>query len=159
MIKNHRSIIGTSVLHFDDGSLLAVLRDVIIDPDTGKIEAFWVKPLSLPIANAVIQSQDIVEWKKNIYLKNESVIADPADIIKVTDKKDASLVTFEEAKEGIVKMLAQRQKNKMIQDYVKSLRKEAKIVYPESAKLVDEGKNATKSDEPNIVKEPPDVNS
>ena len=85
MIKFYSTIIGTPVLNFDDGSLLAVLQDVVVDPETGKIEAFWVKPLALSISDAIIQSSDIAEWKKNIYVKNESVISDPAEIIKITE--------------------------------------------------------------------------
>ena len=85
MIKEYQSIIGTPILHFEQGGLLALLKDIIIDPDTGRVEAFWVKPLTLPMGNAVLQSQDIVEWKKNIYIKDDSVISDPADIIKVTE--------------------------------------------------------------------------
>jgi len=85
MVKEYSSIIGTPVLHYEDGALLAAVQDVIVDTDTGKIEGVWVKPLTLPIADAVIQVQDITEWKKNIYIKNESVISEPADIIKITD--------------------------------------------------------------------------
>jgi len=85
VIKNYKSIIGTPILDFDDGNILATVRDIVIDPDTGKIEAFWVKPLTVPIFDAVIQSQDIVEWKKNIYVKDDSVISDPADIIKISN--------------------------------------------------------------------------
>ncbi|MBU0577321.1 PRC-barrel domain-containing protein [Patescibacteria group bacterium] len=85
MINDYKSIIGTPILDFDDGNPLAMLKDVIIDPDTGKIEAFWVKPLTILASDAVIQSQDIVEWKKNIYVKDDSVIADPADIIRISD--------------------------------------------------------------------------
>jgi sporulation protein YlmC with PRC-barrel domain len=85
MIKHYSSIIGTPVLNFDDGSLLAVIEDIIVDPETGKIEAFWVKPLTLAISDAIIQSQDIVEWKKNVYVKNESFISDPAEIIKISE--------------------------------------------------------------------------
>ncbi len=85
MIKEYQSIIGTPILHFEEGSLLALLKDVVIDTDTGKIEAFWVKPATILTANAVIQSQDIVEWKKNIYIRNNSVISDPADIIRISD--------------------------------------------------------------------------
>lgn len=85
MIKEYKNIIGIPVINFEEGAPLAFIKDVIIDSDTGKIEAFWVKPLTVPMLNAVIQSHDIVEWKKNIYIKNDSVIADPADIIKISD--------------------------------------------------------------------------
>ena len=85
MIKEYQSIIGTPILHFEEGGLLALLKDVVINPDNGKIEAFWVKPAIALTANAVIQSNDIVEWKKNIYIRNDSVISDPADIIRISD--------------------------------------------------------------------------
>ena len=85
MTKEYRSIIGTPVLHFDDGSLVAIIRDIIVDPDTGKVEAFWVKPMGLPLRHAVLQSQDIVEWKKNVYVKDESAIAEAGDIIRIAD--------------------------------------------------------------------------
>jgi len=85
VIKEYTSIIGATILHFDEGTLLAFVRDIVADPDTGKIEAFWVKPLTVPINNAVIQSQDILEWKKNIYIRNDSVISEPADIIRISD--------------------------------------------------------------------------
>ncbi len=85
MTKEYRSIIGTPVFHFDDGSLLAIIKDIIIDPDTGKVEAFWVKPMALPLKHAVLQSQDIVEWKKNVYVKDDSAIAEAGEIIRIVD--------------------------------------------------------------------------
>jgi len=85
MVKEYRSIIGTPILHFEDGELLAALQDVIVDTETGKIEGIWVKPLTLPVPDAVLQTQDIIEWKKNIYIKNESVISEALDIIKISD--------------------------------------------------------------------------
>ena len=85
MIRDYRKIIGNRVVHHDDGTVLALVQDIVIHPDTGKVEAFWVKPLFFPISNAILQSGLILEWKKNIYVRDESVIADPADIIKITE--------------------------------------------------------------------------
>jgi len=85
MIRSYRQIVGNPILSHEDGVLLALIQDVIIHPDTGKIEAFWVKPLTLPIKNAVLQSSSILEWKKNIYIKDEREIAEPEDIIKISE--------------------------------------------------------------------------
>lgn len=85
MIKKYSAITGSPILHFDDGSLLGMIKDPIIDPATGKIEAFWVKALTLPNPDAVLQVQNIVEWKKNVYVKDDGAFADPADIIKISE--------------------------------------------------------------------------
>lgn len=85
MIQSYRQIIGAPVVDHEDGALLALVQDIIVHPDTGKIEAFWVKPLTLPIKNAVIQSNSILEWKKNIYIDGENEITDPEDIIKISE--------------------------------------------------------------------------
>lgn len=85
MIKNYKAIIGTKIIEYDSGNVIALLKDIIVNPDNGMLEGFWVKPLTIPISDAIIQSQDIIEWKKNIYIKDESVISDPADIISISD--------------------------------------------------------------------------
>ncbi|MFH1012268.1 MAG: PRC-barrel domain-containing protein [Candidatus Peregrinibacteria bacterium] len=85
MIKRYRDIVGTPVLHFENGSLLGVIKDVIIHPDTGKLEGLWVKPARHLFSYGVVQSQDIVEWKKNCYLKNEGAIAEAGDLIKIAE--------------------------------------------------------------------------
>ncbi len=85
MIKEAQSLVGSKVLHFDSGEPLAILNLPIINPDTGIIEAFWVKPFRFGTGNAIIQVGNIVEFKKNIYIKSENVIADPADIIRLSN--------------------------------------------------------------------------
>lgn len=85
MIREYRQIIGTPVLQQDDGNPLAVLNDIIIDPDSGKVMAFWVKPVNIPLSNAIIETDSILEWKKNIYLQDERQIMDPSDIIRISE--------------------------------------------------------------------------
>ncbi len=84
MIRSYPQIIGSSFADFDEGRVLALLRDVVIDPETGKIAAFWVKPTDRLFSNQIIQTQDILEWKKKIYVRNPSVLAEPEDLIKVS---------------------------------------------------------------------------
>ena len=51
-------------------------------------------------------------------------------IIKVTDHKDAGVKTFDQAKNDIIEMLTQQQKEQLIIEYVDSLKTNANIVYP-----------------------------
>jgi peptidyl-prolyl cis-trans isomerase C len=51
-------------------------------------------------------------------------------LIKVTDRKGASLVSFEQAKDSIINDLTQKQQTEFTKKYVESLKVEANIVYP-----------------------------
>lgn len=50
-------------------------------------------------------------------------------IIKVTDRKEAKTVPFEQAKDGIVERLKQGKQRELVRDYVNSLKAKASIVY------------------------------
>jgi len=51
-------------------------------------------------------------------------------IIKVTDRKEASLKSFDDAKDGIIKNLENNKKGEIAKQYIESLKAEANIVYP-----------------------------
>jgi peptidyl-prolyl cis-trans isomerase C len=51
-------------------------------------------------------------------------------IIKVTDRKDAHVVSFEQAKDGIIKELTEKKQLDFAEKYIDSLKAQAKIVYP-----------------------------
>lgn len=85
MIREAKSLVGAKVLEFDSGDLLALLDLPIVNPDTGVLEAFWVRPMNLPVSHAVVQVADILEFKKNIYIRSENVMADPADVIRLNE--------------------------------------------------------------------------
>jgi peptidyl-prolyl cis-trans isomerase C len=51
-------------------------------------------------------------------------------IIKVTDHKDASKTSFEDAKDDIIKQLTQKKQSELAEKYIESLKAEANIVYP-----------------------------
>ncbi len=60
-------------------------------------------------------------------------------IIKVTDKKDANLISLEQAKRGISEDLKQAKQSELASDYIEILKAQADIVYPvKEAKKVDE---------------------
>jgi len=85
MIRSVLQIIGSHVVGHEDGAVLALIKDAVINPDSGKIEAFWAKPLNLPIKNAILLSDSILEWKKNIYINDERELAEPDEIIKISE--------------------------------------------------------------------------
>jgi len=51
-------------------------------------------------------------------------------IIKVTEHKDASTTSFEQAKDDIIKQLTQTKQSEIAEEYIESLRADANIVYP-----------------------------
>jgi peptidyl-prolyl cis-trans isomerase C len=51
-------------------------------------------------------------------------------IIKVTDRKEAGVKTFEQAKDDIINTLKQQKQGELVVEYIKSLEAGAKIVYP-----------------------------
>jgi len=51
-------------------------------------------------------------------------------IIKVTDRKDTSLISFEQAKNSIINKLTQQKQSEFAKEYVESLKDKANIVYP-----------------------------
>jgi sporulation protein YlmC with PRC-barrel domain len=84
-MRSYRQIIGAPVVGYEDGAVLGMIYDMVIHPDTGRIEALWVKPLTVPIKSAIILSDSILEWKKNVYIKDEREIVEAEDIIKITE--------------------------------------------------------------------------
>ena len=85
MIQTYSQIVGTFVIREEDGQILALIQDIIINPDTGKIEAFWVKPAALPFSNAIIKSESIIKWGKKIHVQSENDIAEAEDVIKISE--------------------------------------------------------------------------
>lgn len=53
-------------------------------------------------------------------------------IIKVTDHKDASTVLFEQAKDNIINELTRKKQSELAQEFIKSLKADANIIYPSS---------------------------
>jgi len=64
------------------------------------------------------QVSDVVETRSGFH------------IIKVTEHKDPNVITFKQAKDGIIKMLTQQRQAELAKQYVESLKTKAKLVYP-----------------------------
>jgi peptidyl-prolyl cis-trans isomerase C len=63
-------------------------------------------------------------------------------IIKVTDHKDASKTSFEDAKDDIIKKLTQKKQSELAEKYIESLKAEANIVYPPGKKPASGANNS-----------------
>lgn len=74
---------GKKVLIESSGKLVALLNLPIINPSTGVIEAFWVKTGLPGLHDAIIKTEDIRAFKKNIYIESELKIQDPGQILKI----------------------------------------------------------------------------
>lgn len=85
MIRDFRSLVGAKVLEYSTGLVVALVSGIIVDPDTGMVEAFWVRPLTLPYKYAVLKTPDILEFKKHLYVKGEHVLAQAEDLIRISE--------------------------------------------------------------------------
>jgi len=88
MIREFKSLVGAKVVEFDSGDLLAIMTGIIIDPDSGMVEAFWVKPTTLPYKTAILKTRDILEFKKNLYIRSDKVLAQAEDVIRINEILD-----------------------------------------------------------------------
>lgn len=89
MKRFHSQIVGTKIIHSKEGNILGVASSLIVDPKNGKIEALWVRPVTLPISNAIMTVGSIIEWKKNIYIESDAEFAEPSDIVRIADILEA----------------------------------------------------------------------
>ncbi len=93
MILTYKDIVGSPVMLFDEGNMVAIVKDVIINPNNGKLEALWVKALTDEvIGDGILRTQDIVEWKNNLYIKDAHVISEPGDVLAIDEILDQNIL-------------------------------------------------------------------
>lgn len=69
-------------------------------------------------------------------------------IIKVTDRKAAAIIPFEQIKDQLINQLTQKKQSEFVNEYVQSLRANAKIVYPPG--------KGPKTEKPAVLPGPPE---
>lgn len=91
--KQYTKFLGTPIVEQTTGELLGEVYDLIIDNQTGKIEAFWVKQGILAGSDKILSVNDIIEWKIKIYVSDPDTIIFPDEIIKIREviEKDISV--------------------------------------------------------------------
>ncbi len=82
-------MIGAKILSFDSAELLGMVKDIIVDPDTGKLEGLWLIPVKIPVKRMVLRVIDIQAFKKNIYVRSDGVFALAEDSIKINEILDS----------------------------------------------------------------------
>ncbi len=79
-----RSIIGMPVLEDGGDHALGAISGILIHPDTGKIEGFYVAMRGMfGSSELFFGSEDIVSFGTRVYLRNEQVLAPPDDRVRI----------------------------------------------------------------------------
>lgn len=94
MQKIYTHTLGAPIVRYSDGLQLAKVQDLIVDAESGKIEAVWVKKGGSWFQNAIITVSEILEWKIKVYVQDEEVFADPEDLIRVQKILDAGIPIY-----------------------------------------------------------------
>lgn len=83
--KQYTTFLNTPILNQETGDKVGEIYDFIIDPETGKIEAFWVKQGVFYGAEKILAFNDILELKLKVYIEDEDSILNPDEILKVQE--------------------------------------------------------------------------
>lgn len=83
MQKLYSQTIGQFIVRKHDGEEIAVIEDLVIDTDTGKIQGLWLKPFVFFAKSLILLWRDIQVWQIKLYIENEEVLAEPEDLIRL----------------------------------------------------------------------------
>lgn len=81
MERLYTNIVGTAVLVDDGIRPIAIVRDVVMDPDRGKMLALVVDANR----NLIIAPMDILSWGDSIRVHSHDVIIDGHDVLRVEE--------------------------------------------------------------------------
>lgn len=83
--KQYTVFLNTPVLNKETGEELGTIYDFIIDHQTGRVEAFWVKNGLFSGAEKILAFNDIADLKLKVYVEDADSIVNPEDIFKVQE--------------------------------------------------------------------------
>lgn len=90
MQRLFRDIIGMPVFAEDFGGPVAVLRDLVIDSENGKVMAVVVNKRK----NKVIVPMDILAWKRYMRIRSADVILEGQDVVRVHEVQKRGIAIF-----------------------------------------------------------------
>ncbi len=74
---------GTQVIDDSTQQTLGVITDPLIDPDTGRIIAFFVLPLMIGEGELLLQTADITSWGTRIHVLSVDRLGPPEDYVRL----------------------------------------------------------------------------
>ena len=80
LLRSHA--LGTEVIDELDHQIHGVIGDPLIDPDRGKIVAFFVKTPSSP-EPLLLQTQDILSWGKRVHIREPESMGPVDDMLRL----------------------------------------------------------------------------
>lgn len=82
-IRFTRSV-GTPVMDDDDATAIGALNGIVLQPDTGKIEGFFVvTPGVLGRQRLFLPSLDIVRWGSQVHVRSAHVLSPAEDLVRL----------------------------------------------------------------------------
>ncbi|MBI4975815.1 PRC-barrel domain-containing protein [Candidatus Peregrinibacteria bacterium] len=91
MERLYTNIIGTPVYEDSNMRPLTAIKDVIVDPDSGKIIAFVVNASK----NSVIVPYDIISFGDGIHIHDHGCIVDGSEILRVVEVQKKNVRIFQ----------------------------------------------------------------
>jgi len=83
------SVLGHPVSESETGDIVGMLSDILIDPDTGKIEGFFVDSGGLMASQPLFLSVlDIVHWGTRIVVRERDVLCPLDDLVRLQSLLD-----------------------------------------------------------------------
>jgi uncharacterized protein YrrD len=79
MERNYKKVIGTPILTDHSRRPATTVKDLLIDPETGKIVAFIVDRSK----DLVVLPMDVLEWKNVIHINDHDAIVEAEDLVRV----------------------------------------------------------------------------
>ena len=79
MQKLYSNILGTPVFDQDGGRPITTVRDLVVDPESGKLIAFVVNQSK----NLIITPVDILFWKEILKVRDRDAIISASEVLRV----------------------------------------------------------------------------